>query len=190
MSILPTGETFRTADGSLTLEEFGELVSRIWVKAYPSVPMYPAGTPSDDISIPCVQWACASRKRMNGVKNRVTDEFIGEDGETYTKKIGEYRCVFEVRVSAMRPVEANQLIRAFEDFIEQYTGTFKRAGARELLYLERLADSFERDGAKVVLHRTVQYEFHEQTSFVEGGPLIKDIAIIANALRGTTPVSD
>lgn len=107
-----------------------------------------------------------------------------------TKKIGEYRCVFEVRASAERPLEANQLIETFEAFIEQYTGAFKKAGARELLYLERLADSYERVGAKTISHRTVQYELHEQLSYVEGGPYIEDIEIIAKALRSATPVFD
>lgn len=187
---LPHGETFRTADGSLTIEEFGELVSRSWKKAYEGVPMYPAGTPSDEVKLPNLTWAVAHRKRMNGVKDRVTDEFIAEDGKVVTKKIGQYRCVLEVRVSALTPVEANQLIRAFEEFIEQYTGAFKRAGARELLYLERLPWSWERTGGKTVQHRTVQYEMHEQKSFIEGGPLIEDIAVIADVLRSTTPVSE
>lgn len=187
---LPHGETFRTADGNLTVEEFGELVSRVWNKAYENVPMYPAGTPSDEVTFPSLTWAVANRSRMNGVKDRVTDEFIAEDGSVVTKKIGQYRCVLEVRVSALTPVEANQLVRAFEEFFEQYTGAFKRAGARELLYLEMLPWSWERVGSKTIQHRTIQYEMHEQTSFIEGGPLIEDIAVIADVLRSTPPVSD
>jgi hypothetical protein len=187
---IPEGETFRTADGSLTFAEFGELVSKSWEKAVANVPMYPTGTPSDQMTLPNITWACANRRRMNSVKNRVTDEFVGDDDKVYTKRIGEYRCVLEVRVSAEDPLEANQLIETFEKFIEQYTGAFKKAGVRELLYLERLPDSHERLGAQTVSHRTVQYEMHEQISSVEGGPLIEDIEIIANALRSTPPVSE
>lgn len=186
---LPFGETFRTADGSLTFAQFGELVSQTWAKAFPKVPMFPAGTPSDEATATCITWACANRKRMNSAKDRVTDDFIGDDGSALTKRIGEYRCVFEVRISAATPLEANQLIETFERFMSQYTGAFKKAGVRELVYLERLPDSWERIGSQTVSHRTVQYEMHEQISVVINGPLIKDIEVIANVLRSTSPVS-
>lgn len=184
--MLGTGQTFTVADGNLTFAEFGELVSQTWAKAFEEVPMFPMGTPSDESQLPTVTWSCADRRRKNAAKDRVIDEFIGDDGVPYTKRIGEYRCVFEVRVSAATPVEANQLIEAFERFMSQYVGAFKRAGAQEILYLERKPDEYERKGAQHVSHRIVQYEFHEQISFVSGGPLIKDIEIIANGLRGTS----
>jgi hypothetical protein len=183
--MLPTGQTFTVADGTLSFAEFGELVSQVWVKAVPNVPMYPAGTPSDEVNLPSVTWSCSGRVRSRGAKDRIIDEFIGDDGKAYTKRIGEYRCVFEVRVSAAQPSEANQLVETFERFMSQYVGAFKKAGARELLYLERKPDEYERLGAQHVSHRIVQYEFHEQFSFIDNGPLIEEIAIIASAIRST-----
>ncbi len=86
MTNLPYGETFQTANGSLTFSEFGELVSRVWSKAMPDTPMYPAGTPSDQMPLPNITWACGGRKRMGSIKDMVIDELQAYENRVLTKR--------------------------------------------------------------------------------------------------------
>lgn len=184
---MATGEglTFQTADGNLSFSEYGELVSRIWLEAYPSVPMYPYGTPSDDVKYPNITWRCITRRRQEGagIKSRVIDEFTDDNGVTRTRKSGFYRCVVEYRVASNSPKEANQIIDVFERFMEQYAGDFKRAGVREIVYVERKTDEYERVDGKVLNYRSSQYEVHEETVFIESGPLIERIELEVRAIR-------
>jgi len=185
------GPTFQTANGNLSLSEFGELVSRIWLEAYPSVPMYPYGTATDDVSYPNITWRCITRRRLEGAgaKSRIVDEFVDDKGIGRTRKSGFYRCIVEYRVAAESPKEANQIIDAFERFMEQYAGDLKRAGVRELLYVERKTDAYDRVDGKVINFRSSQYEMHEETVFIESGPLIEVIQLIVRALRNAEDTS-
>ena len=186
------GLTFQTADGNLSLSEFGELVSRIWLEAYPSVPMYPYGTATDDVKYPNITWRCITRRRLEGagIKSRIVDEFTDDAGVTRTRKSGFFRCVVEYRVASTNPKEANQIIDAFERFMEQYAGDFKRAGVRDVFYVERKTDDYERIDGKVINYRPSQYEVHEESVFIESGPLIENINLVVRALRSMDQTSE
>jgi hypothetical protein len=171
---LPNGQIFQIADGSMSLYEFGEMVSRCWDEAYPSVPMYQVGAPSDDTDYPNITWRSFNKQPT---KMRTIEEFSSDDGKMHTKKIREFRCVFEVRVAAESPKQSNQIVMAFERFMEQYTGAFKKEGIKEVIYLERLADAFEKRSGNNISYRYIQYEVHEQIATIEADPVI-DVAEI------------
>jgi hypothetical protein len=183
------GSIFQTADGNLTFEEFGELVSRVWLEAYPSVPMYPFGTASEDIDYPVITWRNAGRLPSGRKKSMTIEEFNDVEGVPRTKKMREFNVLFEVRISAETPKEANQIVIAFIRFMEQYAGSFKRQGIAEVLFEEQTPDTTERVDGRLISYRTIQYRIFEQLISVETGRTIDVAEIYAHIMSEESPAT-
>ena len=76
-------------------------------------------------------------------------------------------------------VMCDQIIEAFEDFMLEYTPIFKAAGASELVYSRRLADSeINRDGSDIH-KRTVTYMLTTEKTYAIANARIEKIAVDA-----------
>lgn len=182
------GLSFQTADGNLSLEEFGELVCEVWSAAFPSIPMYQVGTSTDDVVYPNVTWRCFSKRPQTAQKPRTVDEFTGDDDKGYTRKTMRLSDIFEVVITANDPKQANQLIVSFERFMQQYAGAFKRAGIVEILYSARLPDTFKEVSGAIISYRTVHYEVLEELVTLEQTGTIDEIDVFVRAIKEEAPV--
>ena len=124
------------------------------------------------------------RHRQNVLSNTVRIEgqkFQNIVGFTVMSKVGTFQGPngATTRDDLDAAVLCDQVIEAFEDFMQEYTAIFKAAGASELVYSRRLSDSeINRDG-KDIHKRTVTYMLTTEKTFAIANSRIESIAVDA-----------
>ena len=124
------------------------------------------------------------RHRQNVLSNTVRIEgqkFQNIVGFTVMSKVGTFQGSngATTRDDLDAAVLCDQVIEAFEDFMQEYTAIFKAAGAAELVYSRRLSDSeINRDG-KDIHKRTVTYMLTTEKTFAIANSRIEQIAVDA-----------
>ena len=124
------------------------------------------------------------RHRQNVLSNTVRIEgqkFQNIVGFTVMSKVGTFQGPngATTRDDLDAAVLCDQVIEAFEDFMQEYTAIFKAAGASELVYSRRLSDSeINRDG-KDIHKRTVTYMLTTEKTFAIANARIESIAVDA-----------
>ena len=124
------------------------------------------------------------RHRQNVLSNTVRIEgqkFQNVVGFTVMSKVGTFQGPngSTTRDDLDAAVLCDQVIEAFEDFMQEYTAIFKAAGAAELVYSRRLSDSeINRDG-KDIHKRTVTYMLTTEKTYAIANARIEKIAVDA-----------
>ena len=186
--------------GSLNYLEFISLVKKIWEESHPSIPIVPVGVNLDTFSqqvngkdiTSIIGYALELRKthtvepkprmRQNVENNRYTIY-----GQKYQNIVSFSPMMRITTLQGSDPnivsddmdaaVMCDQIIEAFEDFMLEYTPIFKAAGASELVYSRRLADSeINRDGSDIH-KRTVTYMLTTEKTFAIENARINSILV-------------
>jgi hypothetical protein len=191
-NILNDGPLFQRASGNLTFREIGEMISNIWNKAYKDIPMYAAGSNTDDVIYPNVVWSCGGKWPLGQRKPKLIEEFTvrTEDGvRPIAKSRMKFHAILEITIFSRDAEQANQIVEEFEFFMYEFIGSIKRAGAAEIIYAERAVDKIEPPNKPGVISRTLRYEVHEELAFITSDRLIETIELSIAAKTSNIEIS-
>ena len=188
------GPGFQTSEGNLTFRETGEMMSRIWNNAYKDIPMYNAGSDTDEVVYPNVVWSCGGKWPMGQIKPKLVEEYFVTEGDLsrpIAKSRMKFRAILEITIFSKDAEQANQIVEEFEFFMYEFIGALKKAGAAEILYAERAKDNIEPPHKPGVVSRTLRYEVHEELAFVASDSVIESINLeVSASVNGNTKVDE
>lgn len=146
------------SDGNLTYLEFISLVKKMWESVNPEIPIVPTQG-KNFAQYPCISYGLEFRKTSaNETKARIRNQVLDPQfsnlivtGQRYDNYI-----TFSVHTEN-DPILAEHIIEQFEDFMEEYTGTFKQLGLSEMVYGRRLSDKEANRESKDICVRSVAY---------------------------------
>jgi len=186
--------------GSLDYLQFISLVKKVWEESHPSIPIVPIGVNLDNFSqqingkdiVSIIGYALELRKTHTvEPKPRMRQNVENNKYTIYGQKFQNIVSFSPMmRITTLQgdnpnstsddmdaAVMCDQIVEAFEDFMLEYTPIFKAAGASELVYSRRLADSeINRDGSDVH-KRTVTYMLTTEKTFAIENSRINSILV-------------
>lgn len=153
-------QNMRRARGNLSYLQFVRLVDNFWSQAHPDVPIIPTGG-NDVAHYPCIMYGLELRRSHdNDPKPRYRETVSADDGSAVViigqrfLNVVSFTACAETSTGGAGAVLAEEIIEAFEDFMQEMTPVLKEMGASELVYSRRYADSeFARSGEGVVMRK-------------------------------------
>lgn len=147
------------ASGNLTFPELIALISELWNKAQPDIPIVPTQG-KNFAKYPSIVYGTEIRvPRQDSPKRRHREYVHSPDGTLYKISGQHFRHLISFTCTTQNEPElAEALIETFEDFMEEITGIMKLLGLAEFFYGRRLPDAEENRDAEDICKRTVVYE--------------------------------
>lgn len=146
------------AEGNLTLLEFVAVVKRIWEESHPDIPVVTLAA-DHSAHYPCIAWWLVNKRTMKQEpKARLREQKKVLNGRVYQVHGQRFQNLIAFSVyTDNKPDLANVIIEEFESFMIKYIPLFKRLGASELVYAQRLPDDDESRAGKDATRRTVTF---------------------------------
>ncbi|HJS83593.1 MAG TPA: hypothetical protein VJ742_12240 [Nitrososphaera sp.] len=155
---IPNKSHHLRAKGNLSYLEFIRQLESVWSDGHPDVPFF-AMTGQQYAKYPCIVYHLQLRKtHPSEPKARYREEIFSDDPKTIYIVAGQrFQNVINFTAISENPLEAEELIESFEDFMFEFTPVFKELGVSELIYARRLPDAEENRSGQDVCKRTVAY---------------------------------
>lgn len=148
------------ASGNLSYLEFISLVKELWERRTPDVPIFPTQG-KQFARYPCIVYGTQVKTAMQNEPKKRHREFITHPttGQIYKITGQRFKLVVSFSITTENePILAEEILEAFEDFMEEITPILKKSGLSEIVYGRQLPDAMENRDAEDVCKRSVAYE--------------------------------
>lgn len=171
------------AEGNLSYPELMQVIESVWTKLNPQpVPLYAWGISLEQVKYPCIVFNLSRRVTQEEIKPRVREEIRLPDGTIKLMKGQLFvDTVTFVIMTDGDPKTADLLAEAWEDFMLEYTGVFKRLGARELIYGRRYKADLDESWGENIVTRWIDYTVHTEKVYAEDPARFEEIALEVRA---------
>lgn len=150
------------AEGNLTYLDFIRTLEVLWYESHPDIPFYGTGL-SKLPKYPAIVYSLDSRVTFQGEPKPRLREIPDTDPNGPAVLVSGQRFVNIIRFTAIDEVDPNgtqvveELIEAFEEFMQEYLPVLKKLGASEIRYSRRLPDHEVPRSGEDVVTRAVTY---------------------------------
>lgn len=148
------------ASGNLSYLEFIALVTELWERRTPDVPIFPTQG-KQFARYPCIVYGTQVKTAMQSEPKKRHREFITNPNTNQVYRITGQRFKLVVSFSVTtenEPKLAEEILEAFEDFMDEITPVLKKSGLSEIVYGRQLPDAMENRDAEDICKRSVAYE--------------------------------
>lgn len=150
------------ASGNLTYREFISLVTELWHERVPDVPLFPIQG-KRFAQYPCIVYGIEVKTTMKDEVKKRHREYVTNPHTGQLYKITGQRFKLLVSFAVItenEPELAEEIMEAFEDFMDETTAVYKKLGLSEIRYGRRLPDSTENRESEDITRRSVVFEVY------------------------------
>lgn len=169
------------AEGNLTYLGFIRLLEEIWKQSHPKIPFVAIGGPQN-AKYPCIVYSLKLRRPFQNESKplRQREEIFDDNNKRIIITTQRFTNIIAFTATTENnPYLAEELIEAFEDFMFQMVGVFKRLGISDMFYARRLPDDEESRPGEDVCRRTLTWMVVTEKVYQTDVAAIEDITIYA-----------
>lgn len=146
------------AGGRLSYLDFVRIVSALWEKGHPDIPLTAMGA-KENALYPSIVYRLDLRKPYDGEpKPRLREELPLPNGDVVINSAQRFmNIVVFTCFTQMNPQLAEAIIEEFENFMMEFQPVFKELGVSELVYERRMPDTQDNRENFTVIERAVAY---------------------------------
>lgn len=174
------------SDGNLNYLQVISLIRHLWEDSHPDIPLRPVQSGKYS-TYPVIVYSLQNRTPFtNEPKRKYRDVQVTEDDRQYATHGQRFNnvVVFTV-VTETNPELCEAIIEAFEDFMHECTGYFKRLGVSDMFYVRRLPDREQTRPDEDVDMRAVAFNIILEKVYIQKIQELQEIVVKARVVLDT-----